>query len=176
MKKGKQMSMYVIMSMMMFTACSGESEVKEPVQNEPITEEVNNLLVLDALAYAPTSDGILSEADIIALHGEPTSVEDWNHPTNGGSYAIRTLSYPNGLEFKLHKDQLHRVSIMDVPFESSDDFLKMFGMENEKYTTTVNNAGTFRIKTTQSVKELHVVYGGNMIGIAHISYSDLFTG
>ncbi len=117
---------------------------------------------------------MLSEADIIALHSEPISVEDWNDSIGGGSYSIRSLSYPNGLDCKLHNDQLHRVCLMEVPFESPDDFLKMFGMENETYTTSVNNAKTFKIKTTKSVKELHVAYGDNTIGIAHISYSDLF--
>ncbi len=123
-----------------------------------------------------------TEDDIIALYGEPESIDEWKYErfSDGLTYAIRTLSYTksNGeyWEFSFNNDLLQRISIDDcnISFDKKSDVMGLFGCKKYSNTETTDTNAALRY-TNCGVSDLWAwSVEDNVIKGIKISYSDLF--
>ena len=137
-------------------------------------------VVFDAMQFVVDDERSITESELIAILGEPESVEEWNYKTTelgrDMEYPIRSLFYDdNNYEYMFNNDHLQRINIYkETTFADKDDILPMFGLKKYRNTKVKDTGYSYRVSNID-IHDLWL-YGvdENTVEGVKISYGDLF--
>lgn len=142
---------FVIMFILSIAVSSTSSNMKQS-EDQNTTNGVTNesSFVFDATQFYTEEDGKkrpLHEAEVIALIGEPESIDEWTYKTSLGlEYPIRSLSYENGSYiYEFNNDYLLRIQIFEsFEYQDRESFIEMFNLSRYSNTTEEDSNVNYR--------------------------------
>lgn len=142
----------VIYSIVMSYNASTTSDMQKQSTAQDILnkEESEYSVIFDAAQFYVEEGGTqrpLHESEVIALLGEPESIDEWNYTTALGlEYPIRSLSYNNGnYVYEFNNDYLLRIQIFEpLEYQNRDFFIEMFNLSRYSNTTESDNNVNYR--------------------------------
>lgn len=171
MKKGRFIFLIIVLLMIGGLVFGISRIMNDPEKYQ--SSNVNSNAIFDATQFYVSKNATVSESKLIDILGDPDEIEEWNHETTSKSYPIRTLIYGN-YKYHFNSDMLQRISIdEEIPYESKDEILEMFGLKKYKNSSVKDNNFSYRV-TNCGVNDFWTQYSDGKLNSIRISYGSLF--
>lgn len=153
-----------------------EQQVVEKSDSEQVEENSINI-VLDISDYIIDSRPITA-TELVEQLGNPEYIDNWTWQNNGKSYPIETYGYGD-FEFNFYDGVLTRISNpfgADIPYESVNDFIKSFNLENPSGGESSNQYGVYWAYDCGIVRTFRVTYDSSKSVITDmmITFTDIY--